>query len=75
MTESTHETMDVSQLIDFLKTQPQHLPVAYRVYSEQTLLHKEYIRIEELCHPRPDGWVQDSRPDMPTMTYLVFPGN
>lgn len=67
--------MTVSELIDFLKTQPQHLPVAYRAYSEQSLLEAKDVKIEELCEPRPDGWVQDRRPDMPTCQYLVFPGN
>lgn len=67
--------MTVSELIDFLKTQPQHLPVAYCCMSEQVLLDSKDIKIEELCHARPDGWIQDRRPDMPTQPYLVFPGN
>lgn len=67
--------MKVSELIAFLQTQPQHLTVAYRLHSEQCTLDAEDIRIEELCHPRPDGWIQDKRPDMPTQSYLVFPGN
>lgn len=67
--------MIVSELIDFLKTQPQHLHVVSRCYSEQILLEKKYITIKELCFPRPDGWVQDKRPDMPSQPYLLFLGN
>jgi hypothetical protein len=67
--------MTVKELIDFLQTQPQHLPVAYRLYSEQCLLRANAIKIASLCIPRPDGWVHDSRPDKPTQEYLLFPGN
>ena len=67
--------MTVSQLIDFLKTQPQDLPVCYRCMSEQVMLEAQKIDIEDLCLPRPDGWVHDKRPDKPTQTYLVLPGN
>ncbi len=67
--------MIVSDLIEFLQTQPQHLTVLYRLCSEQTMLESKEIVIEELCLTRPDGWVQNKRPDKPTQTYLVFPGN
>ena len=67
--------MTVRELIEFLKTQPQDLQVAYQCYSEQVLLNQEYIKIETCCQPRPDGWIQDERPDMPTQDYLMFPGN
>ena len=67
--------MTVAELITFLQAQPQGLLVAYRCYSEQVLLETAGIVVEELCEPRPDGWIQDKRPDMPTQTYLVFPGN
>lgn len=67
--------MTVQELIKFLETQPQDLQVAYRCYSEQTLLESEQIRIVEYCEPRPDGWIQDKRPDKPTQQYLMFPGN
>lgn len=67
--------MTVAELIDFLKTQPQDLPVVFRLYSEQTLLRVEDISITPLCEPRPDGWVHDARPDMPTRLYLCLPGN
>ncbi len=68
-------TMTVAELIAYLQKQPQDLPVAYCVYSEQELLREEHIRIVEACYPRPDGWVQDARPDMPKQKYLLFPGN
>lgn len=69
------EVMKVSELIEFLKTQPQDILVAYGLYSEQCLMDSVDIGVEELCNPRPDGWIQDKRPDMPTQKYLVFPGN
>lgn len=65
----------VSDLIEHLRTLPQNLPVAYRCCSEQCLLEFKDIEIEELCHPRPDGWIQNKRPDMPSTPYLVLPGN
>ena len=67
--------MNVAELIEFLKTQPQDLQVAYRVYSEQCLLEADDIRIFEGREPRPDGWVHASRPDKPKQRYLLFPGN
>ena len=67
--------MTVSELIEFLEGQPQTVQVAYELYSEQCLLETEKIKLKELCEPRPDGWIQDKRPDMPSSVYLVFPGN
>lgn len=67
--------MTVKELIEFLETQPQHLDVAYHICSEQQLLDKSDIRVVELCEPRNDGWVADKRPDQPTRTYLLFPGD
>jgi hypothetical protein len=67
--------MKVSELIAFLQTQPQELQVAYRCCSEQCVLEADEIRVGEACEPRADGWVQHARPDMPTQTYLIFPGN
>ena len=67
--------MTVAELIELLKSVPQDLPVAYELFSEQCLLEPSKIRIEELCFPREDGWIQDERPDKPTREYLVFPGN
>lgn len=67
--------MTVNELIEHLHTFPKDLPVAYRLHSEQCLLDLEDIVVTELCEPRPDGWIQDKRPDMPSIKYLVFPGN
>ena len=67
--------MNVGELIKFLKKQSKDLPVAIRMCSEQLLLEASDIRIAELCEPRPDGWVQDKRPDKPSIKYLLFPGN
>lgn len=67
--------MTVAELIEYLKTQPQDLQVAHKQYSEQLLVEVEDIQIEEHCEPRPDGWIQDKRDDMPSQQYLMFPGN
>jgi hypothetical protein len=67
--------MTVAELIAYLQTQPQDLQVAYRLYSEQCLLGVKDIELKEACTPRPDGWIQDKRKDMPTQLYLMFPGN
>ena len=67
--------MTVAELIEFLKTQPQDLQVAFQQYSENVLLEKEQITIEVLGVARPDGWVPNRRSDKPAETYLLFPGN
>ncbi len=67
--------MKVSELIAFLQTQPQDLPVVYRCYSEYDTLEVPDICIAKLCLPRPDGWVHDIRPDKAGRDYLVLPGN
>lgn len=67
--------MTVSDLIEFLKSQPQELQVAYSCYSDNVLLNTDEINIVTLCEPRPDGWIQNYRPDIPTQQYLLFPGN
>lgn len=67
--------MTVAELIAFLQTQPQGLQVAYRCCSEQVLMEAHEIKVVEGCLPRPDGWIQDKRPDMPTQAFLIFPGN
>lgn len=69
------KAMTVAELIEFLKTQRLDLPVAYRCCSEWVLMEADDIGVTHLCHPRPDGWVHDHRPDKPSMEYLVFPGN
>jgi hypothetical protein len=67
--------MNVAELIEYLKQQPQDMQVAIKMYSEQVLLEAKNIEVHNLCEPRPDGWIQDKRPDKPTRKYLVFPGN
>ena len=67
--------MKVSELIEFLKTQPQDLPVVYKCFSEQCLLEADDIEVRTLGVLRDDGWVHDARPDKPNTEYLVFPGN
>lgn len=72
---SANDAMTVSDLIELLRAQPPDLLVAYRLFSEQVLLRADEIKIVELCEPRPDGWVQNKRPDKPLRPYLVLTGN
>ena len=67
--------MNVSELIAFLQTQQQDLPVAYLCHSEAAVLEADEIKVVEACEPRADGWVQNRRPDKPAIPYLMFPGN
>lgn len=67
--------MTVAELIALLKTYPQDLQVAYDIHSEHCLLEERDIRAYEACEPRPDGWIQRKRFDMPVCTYLMLPGN
>lgn len=67
--------MTVKELIEFLQTQPQDIQVGYGLYSEYCLLDAAEIKIDEACFPRADGWIQHKRPDKPTQSYLMFPGN
>lgn len=67
--------MKVSELIEFLKTQPQDALIAYEKYSEYCAMGHEEIYVRTLCEPRPDGWVHDYRDDKPKALYVIFPGN
>jgi len=67
--------MTVSQLIEFLKTQPQDLQVIYQCMSENALLEENSIYVGYACEPRDDGWVPNKRPDKPSRLYLILPGN
>lgn len=67
--------MTVAEFIEYLKKQPQDLQVAYKCCSEHMLLSEDQIEIEDHCEPRPDGWIQNRRPDMLPQTYLLLPGN
>jgi hypothetical protein len=64
--------MTVAELIEHLRTLPKDLPVVVPCFSEQLLLETGNIEIKELCEPRPDGWIQNKRPDKPSMKYLVI---
>lgn len=65
----------VAELIAFLQTQPQDLPVAYDKYSEQKLMELREIRVVTACAPRADGWIHELRSDRTQQQYLMFPGN
>jgi hypothetical protein len=67
--------MTVKELIKLLQTYPSGLQVLYCCCSEQVVLEAKDIELKSLCSPRPDGWVQNERPDMPTQQYVLFPGN
>ena len=67
--------MTVSELITFLQTQDQTLEVCFSQFSEQALLQPQDITVKKLGLARPDGWIQNERPDKPSQDYLSFPGN
>jgi hypothetical protein len=67
--------MKVHELIAHLQTFDPNLDVTYACHSEQCILDKEEVDIGQACKPRPDGWVQNYRKDMPSQLYLMFPGN
>lgn len=67
--------MNVRELIEYLSTVDPELTVVYQIYSEQSVLDGSDIEIKKLCKAREDGWVQNYRPDKPSMDYLVLPGN
>lgn len=67
--------MKIKDLILFLQAQPEDTEIAYQKYSEQCAMKLNDIQVTELCLARPDGWIQNKRPDKPTQMYLLFPGN
>lgn len=67
--------MNVQQLIAHLQTFDPSLPIVYRLHSEYCLLEASDVDIGQACLPRPDGWVQTYRKDMPSRLYLMLPGN
>lgn len=69
------EGITVTDLIEFLKTQPPGLKIAYNRYSEYCLLELSDIKVIECSTQRSDGWVHLKRDDVPTQMYLAFPGN
>ena len=68
-------TVTVAELIIFLATLLQETAVVYACHSERVLLSLGQVKIIKACLPRPDGWVQSERPDMPSQSYLALPGN
>ena len=69
------EPISVAELIRHLQTFPQDALVAYCLHSEQILMEKKEVILFAGCEPRPDGWVHHERPDKPSQTYVLFPGN
>jgi hypothetical protein len=69
------KTVTVAELVAFLLTQDQTMPVAYRCFSEAAVLELDDIKVQDRCLPRADGWAHEQRPDKPSQSYLVFPGN
>lgn len=67
--------MTVAEFIKILERYPQNIKVAFELFSEQCLLEPDRIKLVDACKPRPDGWIQDFRPDMESETYLMLPGN
>lgn len=65
----------VADLMGLLETLPKDMLLAQIMYSESCLLKISEIEVTELCAPRPDGWLQNKRPDKPSQKYLRFPGN
>lgn len=67
--------MTVAKLIELLKEKPQDAIIGYQCYSENIIMTANQIKLVEACAPRDDGWIHDARPDKPTVTYVMFPGN
>ena len=68
----------IRDLIAHLQTLDGTLPVAYELHSEYCLLNLEELFIKDLQPARADGWVHrvwHGQPALPTVKYLVFPGN
>lgn len=64
--------MNVADLIKILKTYPQDMVVVVPEYSERCILERSDIHLDEACPPRDDGWVQNKRPDVESVVYLVI---
>ena len=64
--------MTVAELIEHLKQFDPNLRVVTPIYSEQEILTVEHVRVISLCEARPDGWVENERPDKPTVDYLAI---
>ena len=70
--------MTVKELKILLEQFDENLPVCYSLYSEYELLEANDLEVKKLQPPRPDGWIAcewGPSPKLPTINYLVFPGN
>jgi hypothetical protein len=67
--------INVSHLIDFLQGLDPKMPIALALHRGLRVMKFDDVNIEKHCAARPDGWVQSKRPDMPEVSYLIFPGN
>lgn len=67
--------MTVRELIEALRKFDPDLPVCFERFSEHCLMGSDQLVTKQLQPARPDGWVHDARPDKPSTTYIVFPGN
>lgn len=65
----------VADLIAHLQTLPPDILVVYQKYSDHQFMELKELELIWGCAPRPDGYVQGARPDLPQQQYLLFPGN
>lgn len=74
-----HRAVTVGDLVEHLKTFDQSMPVGYHLHSEYQLLGLWEIEVKTAtdwkAHGRTDGWIHEVRPDMPSINYLILPGN
>ncbi len=64
--------MILSEYIKLLKNYPKDMIVIRPQWSEHKLMEESDIHIRPGCEARHDGWIQESRPDMPQINYLVI---
>lgn len=67
--------MTVRELIRYLESFDQDLPIVYELHSEYRLLEAQNIRVRSLHPARNDGWVHSFDHTQHTVPYLIFPGN
>ncbi len=67
------QPVTVAELIEHLKQFDPAMPVCYDIHSEQCLLELCDVYELKATNPRPDGWVQNLRPDEPSTVYLRLP--
>lgn len=64
--------MTVKDLINLLHTFPPELTVIRSKWSEAVLLEPSDVGLAKACWPRPDGWVENARPDKAKQEYLLL---